>query len=134
MIEIIKERMPQTIVERFIEFWYKDDPEAGFCFSADAPGVPTFSSMTQEAIANYNRCLTDERLTEAKFVEHAHVYIEPAIGKCSCGAEVILDSDYMGATQCECGRWYNLFGQSLIDPKYWYRDEDEYYSDMPEDM
>ena len=41
---------------------------------------------------------------------------------------------YMGACECPCcGQWYNLFGQSLIDPKYWYEDEDDYYSDMPEE-
>jgi hypothetical protein len=26
----------------------------------------------------------------------------------------------MGACQCEnCGQWYNIFGQELIDPEYW---------------
>ncbi len=122
MLKIIKARMPETITEYFIEFKYKDDPEAGFCFPAVAPGVPTFSSMTQEAIANYKSCLTDERLTEAEFVKQEHVYIAPAIGQCSCGAEVVLDADYMGAVKCDCGKWYNLFGQELRDPKYWEED------------
>jgi hypothetical protein len=125
MIKIIKERTPVTITECFIEFQYKDDPEAGYCFPAVAPGVPKFASMTPEAIANYKACLTDERLTEAEFVTHTHTYTEPAVGKCICGAEVVLDADYMGAVRCECGRWYNLFGQSLKDPKYWEEDYDD---------
>ena len=122
MLKIIKERTPETITECFIEFKYKDDPEAGFCFPAVAPGVPNFSSMTPEAKANYQACLTDERLTEAEFTTHKWTYINPAVGLCSCSREVILDSDYQGAVRCECGRWYNLFGQELRDPKYWEED------------
>jgi hypothetical protein len=133
MLKIIKERTPETIKEYYINFWYKDDPNAGFCFPATASGEPDFSSMAPEAIANYKACLTDERLTEAEFEPREYTYINPAVGLCSCGKEVVLEGGYEGATQCECGRWYNLFGQSLIDPKYWYRDEDDYYSDMPED-
>ena len=133
MLRIIKERTPETIREYYIEFRYKDDPEAGFCFPANRRGAPKFFSMPPEAIRNYEACLTDKRLTAGEFVTRTHTYINPAVGLCSCGKEVILECDHSGAVQCECGRWYNLFGQSLIDPKYWYRDEDDYYSDMPED-
>ena len=126
MIKIIKERTPITNKEYYIEFKYKDGPEAGFCFPADASGKPIFASMTPEAKANYEACLIDERLTEGEFTVHEWTYIEPAIGQCSCGAEVVLDSDYAGAVSCECGRWYNLFGQELKDPEYWERDDDDY--------
>ena len=132
MLKIIKERTPETIKEYYIEFRYKDDPEAGFCFPANRRGAPKFSSMPPEAIRNYEACLTDKRLTAGEFVTRTHTYMNPAVGLCSCGKEVILECDHSGAVQCECGRWYNLFGQSLIDPKYWYRDEDDYYSDMPD--
>ena len=130
MLKLIREREPVTVTEYYIEFKYKDDPNAGFCFPATRLGGPDFSSMAPEAKVNYEACLTDERLTEAEFTTTTRIYVEPAVGKCSCGALVTLDSDYQGAVRCECGRWYNLFGQSLIDPKYWYRDEDDYYSDM----
>lgn len=123
MLNIIKERTPITITDYYIEFKYKDDPEAGFRFPATSSGAPKFNDMTPEAIANYKRCLTDERLTEAEFITDTHTYMEPAVGKCVCGEEVVLDADYSGAVRCECGRWYNLFGQSLKDPKYW---EEEY--------
>ena len=124
MLKIIKERTPETIIEYYLEFKYKDDPDAGFCFPATPQGEPDFSRMTFEAAANYNACLTDERLTEMEFNKHKWTYMNPAIGICSCGRDVVLDSDYMGAVQCECGRWYNLFGQELRDPKYW--EDDEY--------
>ena len=132
MLKIIKERTPEVIKEYYIEYRYKDDPEAGFCFPATSKGFPDFDRMGSEMLDNYNACLTDERLTEPEFEPREWTYMNPAVGLCSCGKEVILECDHSGAVQCECGRWYNLFGQSLIDPKYWYRDEDDYYSDMPD--
>ena len=126
MIKIIKEREPVTIKEYFIEFKYKDDPNAGFCFPVTVHGEPDFNSMTSEAQANYKACLTDNRLTEAEFTTSTHTYTEPAVGKCICGSLVTLDADYMGAVRCECGRWYNVYGQRLKDPEYWERDDDDY--------
>ena len=131
MIKIIKEREPVTIKEYFIEFKYKDDPDAGFCFPAFSNGDPDLDHMTSEALANYESCFKDDRLEGPEFTKNEFTYMEPAVGKCICGSLVTLDSDYQGAVRCECGRWYNLFGQSLKDPKYW--EEDEYYSDMPEE-
>jgi hypothetical protein len=133
MIKIIKERTPEVIIDYYIEFRYKDDPNAGFCFPALKNGEPDFKKMPEEAILNYNSCLNDDRLDSPEFTRNKRTYMSPAVGKCSCGREVILDCGHGSAVQCECGRWYNLFGQSLIDPKYWYEDEDEYYSDMPEE-
>lgn len=125
MLKIIKERTPEVIKEYFIEFRYKDDPEAGFCFPATSSGEPDFASMSPEARANYEACLTDERLIQEEFEPREWTYMNPAVGLCSCGREVVLDADYMGAVQCECGRWYNLFGQELRDPRYW-EDDEEY--------
>ena len=133
MLKIIKERTPVKFKDYRIEFRYKDDPEAGFSFPATVHGDPDFSQMGQEMLTNYEACLADERLTEGEFETHEWTYVEPALGLCSCGKEVVLDCHHDGAVSCECDRWYNLFGQSLIDPKYWYPDEDDYYSDMPED-
>ena len=130
MLKIIRERRPIKFKDYTIEYRYKDDPTAGFTFPATCHGDPDFSAMCQEMLANYEACLANKDLTDGEFETHEWTYIEPALGLCSCGKEVILEGGYEGATQCECGRWYNLFGQSLIDPKYWYRDEDDYYSDM----
>lgn len=126
MIKIIKERTPRTFIKHYIEFFYKDDPHAGFCFPANKDGTIALDQMPPEAIANYNSCLTDDRLEGPEFTTNTHTYIEPAVGLCSCGEEVVLDADYGGAVRCECGRWYNLFGQELRDPEYWERDDDDY--------
>ena len=122
MLKIIKERTPETITDYIIEFIYKDDPNAGFVFPALPNGDPDFQHMPKEAILNYNNCLNDDRLDGPKFKVEKREYMTPAVGKCSCGREVILDADYMGTVQCECGRWYNLFGQELKDPRYWEED------------
>ena len=123
MIQIIKERSRVIASDYCIEFRYKDDPEAGYSFPANKDRTIALDKMTPEAIANYNMCLTDSRFTEAEFITDTRTYTEPAIGKCSCGAEVYLESQYLGAVQCECGKWYNVFGQELREPKYW---EDNY--------
>lgn len=125
MIKIIKDREPETIIDYTIEFIYKDDPGAGFCFPALPNGEPDFKNMPEEAILNYNSCLNDDRLDGPEFHKNKRTYMNPAVGKCVCGAEVVLDCGHDGAVQCECGRWYNLFGQSLKDPKYW-EEDDEY--------
>lgn len=124
MLKIIKERTPETITEYYLEFKYKDDPEAGFCFPATHLGDPDFDHMSDEAIANYQACLTDKRLTEEEFTKHKWTYMNPALGICSCGRDVVLECDHAGAVRCECGRWYNLFGQELRDPKYWEEDDE----------
>lgn len=119
MLEIIKERSPITRTDYYIEFRYKDDPEAGYCFPANKDRTIALDKMSPEAIANYENCRTDERFTEAEFTANTYSYTEPAVGRCRCGAEVILESQYLGAVQCGCGKWYNIFGQELKEPKYW---------------
>lgn len=122
MLKLIKQRTPVKFREYTIEFRYKDDPEAGFSFPATCHGDPDFPSMGSEMLANYEACLSDKSLTEGEFTKHEWTYIEPALGLCSCGKEVVLDCGHDGAVQCECGKWYNLFGQELLDPKYWEED------------
>ena len=124
MLKLIKERTPETLVDFRIEFTYKDDPNAGFCFPATPKGEPDYFFMPKEARANYEKCLTDDRLIGPEFTKTERTYMNPAVGKCSCGREVILDADYSGAVQCGCGQWYNLFGQELRDPRYWEEDEE----------
>lgn len=124
MIKLIRKRYPVTVREYYIEFKYKDDPDAGFCFPATVHGDPDFSQMCEEMLANYEACLTDKRLTEGEFVARGWTYMEPALGICRCGREVVLESDYQGAVRCECGQWYNLYGQELLPPEMWEEDEE----------
>ena len=125
MLKIIRERRPIKFRDYTIEYRYKDDPEAGFTFPATVRGDPDFSCMGSEMLANYEACLTDKRLTAGEFTKHEWTYMEPALGLCSCGKEVVLECDHAWAVRCDCGKWYNIFGQELIDPRYW-EDDKEY--------
>lgn len=124
MLKIIKERTRETVTEYYIEFSYKDDPDSGFSFPANKDGTVALDKMYPEGIANYKMCCTRTDLIGPDFNTRTYTYSDPAIGKCTCGREVVLDSNYYGAVSCECGRWYNLFGQELLDPKYWEEDYD----------
>ena len=40
-------------------------------------------------------------------------YSEPAVGRCLCGAKVYTDENFIGLTECKCGRWYYMDGTEL---------------------
>ncbi|MCR4671950.1 MAG: hypothetical protein K5637_01770 [Lachnospiraceae bacterium] len=123
---IISERHAVEVIERSHDFTYRDDPYAGFTFDVDGEGRAIINN--KDAERNYEWCLAHPELVEDEgIVVRKRYYIEPAHGRCSCGEEVELNEQYRGACQCPgCGRWYNIFGQSLIDPEYWEDDEEDY--------
>ena len=125
-IKIIKERQGQQKTEYNLYFDYRNSMDGGYVFPCDIHGNPLFDSMTKEAIANYHRCVEDTEKFLSPYVKTIkYRWVEPAIGECYCGEEVVLESQYMGACQCsKCGQWYNIYGQSLIPPEYW---EDDGY-------
>jgi hypothetical protein len=121
MITFIKARERKELKYKTIDFEYRNCAGSGFTFSATEDGNPDFSKMTPQAALNYQYCIDNPELFyPPQVIIHTRVYTEPAIGRCLCGAEVILESQYLGARQCDkCGRWYNIFGQELKDPDYW---------------
>ena len=114
------------------EIAYDDGAGNGFGFPCDKDGNPA-PDMHECAIANLEWC----RQHPEKFVRAGEIitmkrwYTEPAHGRCICGREVSLWDQYYGACECECGRWYNLFGQELVPPEHWETDpsEEEYYEE-----
>lgn len=125
-MKIIKERTPVTELRRTRVFDLIEDPNCGLAFDLDKEGMPIFRS--EEGRKNFELAISRPDLYEDKgIVTDTISYTEPAEGRCSCGKTVILDSGYSGAVQCHgCGRWYNPFGQQLLDPKYWEDEDDEY--------
>ena len=123
-MEIIKNRTPVEEVRRTIEFDWPDEPGAGYSFEADEAWNPIF--LCELGKENYNACMSGKFKINGPFRrENRFTRMEPAQGKCSCGTVVELVDQYQGACQCPgCGRWYNMFGQALIDPEYW--EDDEY--------
>lgn len=130
MLEIIKERTVRYEKEYYINFDRKDDPNCGFVFPAYFNDeTPAFDKMTEEAKKNYYACLADKDTYDRWFEEREVRVVDYAVGRCRCGAEVeLIDGAWMGAVQCEkCGKWYNIYGQELVDPEYWEMDDDDYY-------
>lgn len=124
MIEIIKKRTAHVEVEHYIEF--TDAEGCGFSFPADLSGKIIYDTNPKIAQAqrdNYDYAMSHrERFTRQynEFVTRKYTVTDNAIGRCSCGEEVELYNQYQGACSCpKCGRWYNIYGQSLVDPEYW---------------
>lgn len=119
MLKNITPRKPVEIVDRAIEF--TDFDGCGYTFDCDENGNPKFACDAAKKNYEYAMAHPEEFPCEFnKFVTRKRTFIEPGYGTCHCGALVTLINEYMGACQCpKCGQWYNLFGQELIDPKYW---------------
>lgn len=112
------------------ELAFDDGHNNGFGFPCDANGK--VGNISSEAAANLAWALEhpEKFVRFNEVVTYKRTYMEPAHGTCICGAEVALWDEYYGACQCpKCDRWYNLFGQELLDPKFWEKDpsEEEYW-------
>lgn len=132
-MKIIKERSVHKEREYYLEYRWKDDPDAGFSFPANPDETPVLENMSDDMKKNYEFCLNSPDKLDYFFNDYEITYVEPAVGLCHCGTAVALDADfaYHSAVQCEkCGQWYNLFGQKLVDPEYWEEDDDDddYYN------
>ena len=119
-MKIIQERRTVLLEDYYIDFDYGDG--SGFRFPATLSGNLCEWDMTEEAKRNYEWCMFHKELFEVwnEFHTNRRHYTEPAIGECICGQQVVLEDQYMGACECpKCHRWYNIYGQSLVNPMYW---------------
>jgi hypothetical protein len=124
MLKIIRERNTYTKTEYYIEF--TDEEGCGFSFPTDLSGKIIYDEDPEIAKAqrdNYEYAMAHkERYTRQynEFVARAYTVTDNAVGRCVCGEEVELYDQYQGACSCpKCGQWYNIYGQSLVDPEYW---------------
>lgn len=119
MLKNIVPRTSEEITEYAIEFMYEKN--CGLSFDCDENGK--LNPMGPEAKPNYDYAMSHPEAYPYcfnKLTKRTRTFVNPAYGTCYCGNTVILENEYMGACQCsKCGRWYNLFGQSLKDPEYW---------------
>lgn len=122
MLQNIVPRRPEEIVEYSIDFMYEKN--CGLGFDCDENGNIEFAC--EAAKANYEYAMSHPEeypYCFNKLTKRTRTFVNPAYGTCYCGNTVTLENEYMGACQCsKCGRWYNLFGQMLKDPKYWEED------------
>ena len=114
-----------TDTEWRIEWMY--DENGGFSFPCDEQGNIS-PDLSPDAMANLEWCRQhpEKFATVGKLVPYRREWKEPDQGTCVCGETVILENQYYGACECpKCGRWYNVFGQSLRPPKDWDFDPSE---------
>lgn len=113
-----------TVIE--YELVFVDGCKNGYAFPCDANGKLLQSEEENPcAHANLRRCLEHPEKFERfnKIVKYERIGKDNAHGTCSCGNEVELWDQYIGACQCgKCGKWYNLFGQELVPPEHWEED------------
>ena len=123
MLRNFVNRKPAEYITYHIEFT-DETGNSGYSFDADENGNPIFACEAAEKNYNYAINHPEEFPTEYnKFTRRVTHYTENAHGTCICGQEVELYDSYMGACECHnCGRWYNLFGQEILNPKYWEED------------
>lgn len=116
--KIISERRRVEIKEKRIDFDLASDRNSGFTFDADDNFNPIFSNEVQKK--NYDECLGNpDYIGPIKHIQRTH-YIENAKAICECGKEIELWDQYQGACECDyCGRWHNLYGQTLLSPEHW---------------
>lgn len=108
----------KTYVE--YELCFDDGENNGFGFPCDAQGNVD-PNLMDAAKQNLAYCMANPEKFERwnKVVKYTRRVREPGHGTCSCGREVYLYDEYYGSCQCECGKWYNLFGQELLPPEQW---------------
>lgn len=104
---------------------FDDGENNGYSFRCDENGVLPVD-MPVAAQKNYAFCMEhpEKFVRFNKVVAFYRSFREPPHGLCECGREVYLYDQYLGACECECGRWYNLFGQELNHPSKWSEMED----------
>lgn len=116
----------ERVTEITYELTFDRGDGGGFCFPCDEAG--NVGELSQAAMENLKWCQQHPQVfTRAGVITPIRrTWREPDRGTCVCGRTVYLENQYMGACECECGRWYNLFGQSLLPPDQWNDTEYDY--------
>lgn len=94
---------------------YTDRDGGGYSFDCDSQGnlLPGEDLKFKAHAEDIN---SREWYYDGVVQEYVHTVVEPMVLECDCGERLFIsDTDEV----CECGRWYNSFGQELRDPKYW---------------
>ena len=124
--KMLTERKPTVRIEWEIEFGDPNSFERPcYAFPCEPDGNPK-PFVCKEAEENYNRVMElakTDAYFEPRIIKQEIRYVENATAICECGTEIELWDQYLAACQCDkCGRWHNLFGQTLVDPEFWEED------------
>jgi len=117
-IKIISHRQDVEEIRYYIFYEWAEELNSGFMFPCNQEGIIDFENMEQVALDNYDKCESGEYEVVCQGLQREiNRYSNPAIARCSCGAEVTLESN---TNVCDsCGAYYNMGGQELRDPRQW---------------
>lgn len=120
MIKIISKRTRRF--DTSYEVFFGTGPGAGFGFECDENGNIFFDRLSKIGKSSYKDCI--EAGYPKSIQKFKSEYVDPAVGLCECGHEVVL---YDALTnECEhCGRLYNMCGQELAPEASWEEKWDE---------
>lgn len=126
MMEIIE------VEEKEFYLVYEDD-DAWYEFPCDAAGHVLlnkcpYPDTTEKSLA-YCKARQDWAKKNGEVVT---VVTHNRYGICPCcGHRICLGGNgfapYMGLVKCDCGQWYNVFGQMMRPPEDWYDRDDDWY-------
>ena len=127
-MEIIQRRKTERGERFYLDYRWRNDPEAGFSFECDKDGNVDLESKPDIARENYEKCLSGEHDVVFRGIEHDEwSYRVPAVGKCNdCGCEVELAQF---TNTCDCGADYNMSGQQLAPREQWGYETGEHWTD-----
>lgn len=121
-MEIISPRHAVEHKELCLEYDLKSG-DGGYSFPCNEFGIIIDTNHQKRA----KELDTDPDYEPATYRTYCWTYIEPAVGRCICGATVTLSSSCNDTCCDNCGRYYNCYGQELVPPEYWEEPWDEDY-------
>lgn len=135
-MKIIKHREMVETSDNRRSFHYENCPGAGFSFPCNHRGIVDVAALNPAAFENYQKCVQGytvingkrENIIDDGLQVLKSRYMDPAIGVCDCGAEVILDSFTNTCDGCEAD--YNMSGQMLADRRFWGEETGESLADI----
>jgi len=127
-IEIIRER-DIVVDEKFWVLFQSKNEEKDYLFDCDRNGRIDESQLTHRSFENLRQCREACKRGEMNWeiLDATKSYVEPAVGRCVCGEEVMLS----GFTNtCDCGRDYDSSGVLLAPRSQWGEETGEHPADI----
>jgi hypothetical protein len=125
-MKIIRQRERKEEIEYVHDFVSVEDPSRGFAINCSESGQP-IDKAARERYAELQQDVKAGKLRYKGLRMFAHRWTEPAVGRCHCGREVVLD----GFTNtCRCGSDYNFAGQALAPRSQWGEETGESLADI----
>lgn len=99
-----------------------------YSFDCDFSGHVDLEKLTNVQRESWERAHDTTRYHPGRVRPVTWITRHPAYGTCVCGQVVILDDPLWNG--CDCGRYYNLSGQSVLPPHSGPYETGEYLGDI----